>query len=258
MAEVRPLSVRRTASDRRARIELVAELRPVHLDGGAVRAVERATPEEVERRLVELRRGVEPEPCLLLAEDIRPLLESGRIEEAARALASRPLLLVAGHDAYEAALADGRAAPVVIADLADPGLAPRPLHRVLTAGVAVTGGDPAGSLAELLQAIRGRVAAGTYRDGGFQLLPLEGEAAVVELHRQVIDNILGRRRPEDHLIYTGDPEEAVRLVDSGAGVAAFFVDAPDARAVWELARLGKTMPRRACCWTGSAIQPVGT
>ncbi len=114
----------------------------------------------------------------------------------------------------------------------------------MKAGIAVTGGEPKESLEETLASIRGQVAAGVYRDGRFQVLPLEGEVAVVELHRQVIDNILGRRSAEDFLLYTRDPKEAVRLVDDGAGVNAFFLDAPDLRQVLKLAADGRTFPQK--------------
>jgi uncharacterized protein (DUF1015 family) len=83
-----------------------------------------------------------------------------------------------------------------------------------------------------------------YRDGRFQVLPLEGEVPVVELHRQVIDNVLGKRSLEEHIAYTRDAEEAVRWVDSGRGVAAFFLDAPDLSAVLAAARRGMTMPQK--------------
>ncbi len=53
-----------------------------------------------------------------------------------------------------------------------------PTHRVMKTGVAVTGGEEMGSMEETLAAIRGRVAAGTYRDHRFQVLPLEGELAL--------------------------------------------------------------------------------
>jgi len=89
------------------------------------------------------------------------------------------------------------------------------------------------------------VAAGTYRDHQFQVLPLEGELALAELHDQVIDNILGKRNPEDFLLYTRDAEEAVRWVDEGVGTAAFFLDAPDLRQVLQLAQEGKTLPQKA-------------
>jgi uncharacterized protein (DUF1015 family) len=112
-------------------------------------------------------------------------------------------------------------------------------------GVAVTGGEDAKSLEETLAALRGRVAAGTYRDHRFQVLPLEGDVAVVELHRQVIDNILGKRSPEDFLLYTRDPVEAVRWVDEGVGSAAFFLDAPDVRQVLKLAQEGNTLPQKS-------------
>jgi uncharacterized protein (DUF1015 family) len=69
--------------------------------------------------------------------------------------------------------------------------------------------------------------------------------ALVELHDQVIDNILGKRSPEDFLIYTRDASEAVRLVDEGAGSAAFFLDAPDLRLVLKVAQEGKTLPQKS-------------
>ena len=39
--------------------------------------------------------------------------------------------------------------------------------------------------------------------------------------------------------------KAVRWVDEGVGVAAFFLDAPDLRQVLRLAREGKTLPQKA-------------
>jgi uncharacterized protein (DUF1015 family) len=167
-----------------------------------------------------------------------------------------PVLIADGHHRYETALAyaeevGGRDdAPTgftlaLLTDLADPGLAVLPTHRVLKAGIAVTGGEPKGSLGETLAALRGRVAAGTYRDHQFEVLPLEGEMALVELHEQVIDNILGKRNPEDFLLYTRDPDEAVHWVDEGVGTAAFFLDAPDLQQVLRMAREGKTLPQKA-------------
>jgi uncharacterized protein (DUF1015 family) len=97
----------------------------------------------------------------------------------------------------------------------------------------------------MLTALRGRVAAGAYRDHHFQVLPLEGEVALVELHEQVIDNILGKRNPEDFLLYTRDPAEAVRWVDEGVGAGAFFLDTPDLRQVLKLAQEGKTFPQKS-------------
>lgn len=176
-------------------------------------------------------------------------------ESVRQALAERPVLIADGHHRYETLLAYSRergdradAASrftlALLTDPADPGLVVLPTHRLLKAGVAVTGGEPAGSLVEMLAALRGRVAAGTYRAGEFQVLPLEGEVAALELHRQVVDNLLGRRSPEEYLSYTRDPEEAVRWVDSGQGVAAFFLDIPDLTAVLSAAREGKTLPQK--------------
>lgn len=174
----------------------------------------------------------------------------------AGALAQTPLLIADGHHRYETALAfanevgggpdaQARFTLALLTDMSDPGLVVLPTHRVVKVGVAVTGGEPMGSLEETLAALPGRVAAGTYRDGRFQVLPLEGEVAVVELHRQVIDNILGRRNPEENILYTRDAGEAVRWVDEGAGTAAFFLAPPDLRQVWKLAQEGKTLPQKA-------------
>ena len=177
----------------------------------------------------------------------------GAIHSALEAL---PVLIADGHHRYETALAfaqekggDKDAASrftlALLTDLDDPGLEVLPTHRVLKAGVTVTGGEDKGTLEETLAAIRGRIAAGTYRDRRFQVLPLEGEMALVELHSQVIDNILGKRDPEGFLMYTRDAAEAVRWVDEGVGSAAFFLDAPDLRLVLKVAQEGKTLPQKS-------------
>jgi uncharacterized protein (DUF1015 family) len=171
-------------------------------------------------------------------------------------LADRQLLIADGHHRYETALAfaaeagGGPDVPTrftlaLLTEMSDPGLAVLPTHRVVKAGVAVTGGEPVGTLEEMLAALPGQMAAGAYRDGRFQVLPLEGEVAVVELHEQVIDNVLGKRNPEENILYTRDPAEAVRWVDEGAGAAAFFLGPPDLRQVLKLAQEGKTLPQKA-------------
>ena len=172
------------------------------------------------------------------------------------AMRDLPVLIADGHHRYETTLAhslevggDADAASrftlALLTDLDDPGLEVLPTHRVLKAGVAVTGGEDMPSLEATLAALRGRVAAGTYREHRFQLLELEGEVALVELHSQVIDNILGKRNPEDFLIYTRDAAEAVRWVDEGVGAAAFFLPPPDLRQVLKLAQEGKTLPQKS-------------
>jgi len=172
------------------------------------------------------------------------------------ALEPLPVLIADGHHRYETALAyaeelggDAQAASrftlALLTDLDDPGLEVLPTHRVFKAGVAVTGGEDRATLEETLAALTGRVAVGAYRDHRFQVLPLEGEVPVVELHSQVIDNILGKRNPEEFLLYTRDPAEAVRWVDGGAGSAAFFLDTPDLRLVLKLAQEGKTLPQKS-------------
>ena len=76
------------------------------------------------------------------------------------------------------------------------------------------------------------------------IFPMRGLSRFHPPDRQVLDNILGRRSAEDYLEHTRDPEEAVRWVDSGRGVAAFFLDAPDLTAVLRVAREGRTLPQK--------------
>jgi uncharacterized protein (DUF1015 family) len=172
------------------------------------------------------------------------------------AFESLPVLIADGHHRYETALAyadevggppdaASRFTLALLTDIDDSGLEVLPTHRVLKAGVAVTGGEESPSLEATLAALHGRVAAGAYYDHRFQVLPLEGKVALVELHEQVIDNILGKRNPEDFLLYTRDAREAVRWVDDGVGVGAFFLDAPDLRQVLKLAQEGKVLPQKS-------------
>jgi uncharacterized protein (DUF1015 family) len=175
-----------------------------------------------------------------------------RVKEA---FSSLPVLIADGHHRYETALsyseevggpadASSRFTLALLTDLADPGLEVLPTHRVLKAGVAITGGEPVGSLAEMLQALNGNAAAGYYRERMFHVLHFEGQVAAVELHRQVIDNILGKRSLEENVEYTRDPAEAVRWVDEGRGAAAFFLAPPNLSAVLNEARAGRTMPQK--------------
>src|SRR2546427_4465442 len=122
------------------------------------------------------------------------------------ALEKMPVLIADGHHRYETALTyaeevgDGPDAPsrftlALLTDLADPGLVVLPTHRVMKTGIPVTGGDRKATLEETLGALRGQVAAGAYRNHQFQVLPLEGEVALVGLQEQVIDDILARQQP---------------------------------------------------------------
>lgn len=181
--------------------------------------------------------------------------DSHWIARVRASLAAQPVLIADGHHRYETTLAysqevgggqdaASRFTLALLSDLRDPGVIVLPTHRMLKAGVAVTGGEEVPSLDDLLHALDGRVAAGVYRDGRFQVIELEGEVPVVELHRQVIDNILGKRNPEEFLSYTRDPREAVAAVDSGQAVSAFFLGPPDLRVVLAKAREGMTMPQK--------------
>src|SRR5260370_2931674 len=124
------------------------------------------------------------------------------------AFESMPVLIADGHHRYETALsyadevggppdAASRFTMALLTDIGDPGLEVLPTHRVLKAGVAVTGGEEMPSLEATLAAIRGRVAAGAYHDHRFQVLPLEGEIALVELHNQVVGKIFVNRHPQE-------------------------------------------------------------
>ncbi len=266
---------------RGTRLDLIAVLRMVPYEDRVVLPHERTQPGAKQDRLALLRATRTClEPLWFLADGLRPLLEhapggeevvfehegrrhrlrripAGQWTEAVHAaLADSALLIADGHHRYETTLAVSRelGGPVdaasrftlaLVTDVADPGLVVLPTHRLLRSGIAVTGGVPQPSLEATLAALRGQVAAGVYRSGQFQVLPLEGEVAAVELHRQVIDNILGRRDPEQHLAYTRDPEEAVRWVDSGQGVAAFFLEAPDMARVLEIAKRGDFLPPKS-------------
>jgi uncharacterized protein (DUF1015 family) len=274
------MHVHRTEFDGLVRLDVLAVLRLVRYEERVVLPHERTHRGPKEDRLALLRATKAClEPLWFLAEQLRPLMDAapageerefavggerhvvrrvtdpGWLAAVGRHLADRPVLIADGHHRYETTLAysgeldgdadaAGRFTLAALTDLADPGLQVLPTHRVLDAGVVVTGGEPVSSLEELVGALRAGAAAGTYRGGRFEVLPLEGEVPVVELHRQVIDNVLGRRSPEEHLAYTRDPEEAVRWVDSGRGVAAFFLGEPDLAAVLHAARAGMTMPQK--------------
>ncbi|MBO0701862.1 MAG: DUF1015 domain-containing protein [Candidatus Dormibacteraeota bacterium] len=270
----------------RSRLDLIATLRLEPYGAGTVLPHERTHRGPKEDRLALLRAtATSLEPLWFLAGGLRTRLAGapparetreftfegrrhvlrtiddaewiGRVREE---LSQRPVLIADGHHRYETTLAyaqerggDPDAASrftlALLTDLHDPGLELLATHRVLRGGVAVTGGEPAESLAEVLRAIEGRVAAGYYRQGRFQVLPLEGAVSAVELHRQVIDNLLQRRDEEEHLRYTRDPEEAVRLVDEGWGDHAFFLGRPDLVAILDAARQGVTMPQKTTYFT---------
>jgi uncharacterized protein (DUF1015 family) len=266
---------------RQTRLDLIAALRLQPYEDRVVLPHERTHRGPKEDRLALMRAtGMSLEPLWFLAEGLRELLDTAPMGEVlefsfagerhrlraisdlswtgavSAALADRQVMIADGHHRYETALAyaeergGGRDAAsrftlALLTDIRDPGLVVLPTHRVLKAGVAITGGEPAGSLEETLTALGDRAAAGYYRDGSFQVLPLEGEVPVVELHRQVVDNILGKRSAEESLVYTRDAAEAVRWVEEGEGVAAFLLHAPDLGAVLRLAREGMTMPQKA-------------
>ncbi|HEY4026874.1 MAG TPA: DUF1015 domain-containing protein [Candidatus Dormibacteraeota bacterium] len=274
------MHLHRTEFDGHVRLDVLSVLRLQPYEDRVVLPHERTHRGPKEDRLALFRAtGACLEPLWFVAEGLRALLDAAPAGEersftfagerhtlrriadpswlaaVTAHLVEQPVMIADGHHRYETTLAYSRevgggpdaAARFTLAaltDLTDPGLVVLPTHRLLTAGVAVSGGEETTSLEETLHALRGRVAAGAYRDGRFQVLELEGKVPVVELHRQVIDNVLGKRNPEEHLVYTRDAEEAVRWVDRGQGVAAFFLDTPDLGVVLRAAREGMTMPQK--------------
>ena len=172
------------------------------------------------------------------------------------AFARLPVMIADGHHRYETSLAysaevgggpdaSSRFTVACLTDLADPGLSVLPTHRVLRSGLPVRGGRSVPDLNAALDAIRGQVAAAVYQAGSYQVFEFDGEVAVVELHRQVLDNLLGIRTAEEALLYTRDAEEAVRWVDEGLGIAAYLLGEPDLEAILQFARAGATMPQKA-------------
>ena len=265
----------------RSRLDLIAALRVEPYGTGAVVPHERTHRGPKEDRLALLRAtATSLEPLWFLAEglrsrlatapaprDVREFTYEGRqhvlrtIDDAAwisrihEDLRPQPVLIADGHHRYETTLAyaEERGGPAdaasrftlaLLTDLSDPGLEVLATHRVLRGGVGVTGGEAASSLDEVLARIEGQVAAGYYRQGRFQVLPLEGTVPAVDLHEQVVDNLLQQRDPEEYLRYTRDPHEAVRLVDEGWGDHAFFLGTPDLSAILGAARQGVTMPQK--------------
>jgi uncharacterized protein (DUF1015 family) len=72
---------------------------------------------------------------------------------------------------------------------------------------------------------------------------------VTVLQRLVIEKVLGippdRESIQSSLMFTRDPLEAVRFVDSGPGVAAFLMNATKVEEVREVANHGEKMPQKS-------------
>jgi uncharacterized protein (DUF1015 family) len=262
----------------RTRRDVIGALRLQPYEDGVVLPHERTHRGPKEDRLALMRAtGLAPEPLWFLHAAQLPAPSGGPTAEfdwegerhrlwvvtdpawqgqVTTALAAEPVLIADGHHRYETTLgysqevggapdAASRFTPALLTSLDDPGLQVLPTHRVVIGGVKVTGGEPAASLEEVLQRIEGGVAAGHYAGGEFQVLTFEGELALVELHRQVIDNVLGRKPLEGNVLYTRDAREAVGWVDDGRGTQAFFLPRPDLHQVLTHARAGKTLPQKS-------------
>jgi uncharacterized protein (DUF1015 family) len=91
------------------------------------------------------------------------------------------------------------------------------------------------------------VDAGDLVEGRFS--PTYKRLDVSVLHKLVIEGAMGispdRKSVEENLVFTKDPLEAVRLVDSGKGLAAFLMNAPRVEEVKTVADEGEKMPQKS-------------
>src|SRR5918911_4851519 len=205
------MHVHLTEFDGRVRHDLVAALRLQRYEDRVVLPHEQTHRGPKEDRLALLRAtGVSLEPLWFLAEGLGALLAAapegeerrfdfagerhtlravpeGEWTDAVRtALAERPVLIADGHHRYETLLAysgevgggpdaASRFTLALLTDVADPGLVVLPTHRLLKAGVAVTGGEPAGAPPGTLGALRPPGAPRTHPGGQFPVPPPQGE-----------------------------------------------------------------------------------
>lgn len=105
-------------------------------------------------------------------------------------------------------------------------------------------------------------AIGMYRPGAAAILvPKEGiesmlpgsepsrKLELTKLHKLILEKRLGiddeKLRNQAHIVYTRDPDEAFRLVDSGERQIAFFVNHIPVKAVLDIAAAGEKMPQKA-------------
>ena len=69
------------------------------------------------------------------------------------------------------------------------------------------------------------------------------------LHKLVLERVLAidedKLRNQAHIVYTREPAEAVRLVDSGERQVAFLLNHIDVKSVLEVAAAGERMPQKA-------------
>ena len=118
------------------------------------------------------------------------------------------------------------------------------------------------SASTLIEDMAKRRAIGMYRKGDARVLtPKQGAASRIAgskasrelelniLHSLILEPILGidaeKLRNQTHIVYTRDPCEAVRLVDSGERQLAFLLNHIDVKSVLDIASAGERMPQKA-------------
>jgi len=69
------------------------------------------------------------------------------------------------------------------------------------------------------------------------------------LHKLILERVLGidedKLRNQTHVYYTREPEEAMRLVDSGKSQVAFLLNNIAVKSVLDVASAGERMPQKA-------------
>jgi len=120
----------------------------------------------------------------------------------------------------------------------------------------------ASSKETLIEDMAAEGAIGMYRPGKATILkPKAGVESLIDgseasrklelnvLHRLILEKSLGidneKLRNQDHIIYTRDADEALRLVDSGERQIAFFVNHIAVKSVLDIAAAGEKMPQKA-------------
>jgi len=98
----------------------------------------------------------------------------------------------------------------------------------------------------------GRAAILAPREGIESMLPGSEPSRKLELtklHKLILERHLGiddeKLRNQAHIVYTRDPEEAFRLVESGERQVAFFVNHIPVKAILDIAAAGEKMPQKA-------------
>lgn len=114
----------------------------------------------------------------------------------------------------------------------------------------------------LIEDMAKRHAIGVYRKGDARVLvPKPGASSKIAgskasqelelnvLHSLILEPILGidaeKLRNQTHIVYTRDPDEAMRLVDSGERQLAFLLNHIDVKSVLDIASAGERMPQKA-------------